>query len=795
MPADPPWPDGLTAGEVLERIRRESRDEYEKGRWFENLFKRLILDTPHFEVEQAWRWSDWPDRELHTKLPAKDLGIDLVAVQNDGSLIAIQAKCYDETHTVQKGDIDSFLSASAESAFDGRWGVATSRLGRTAEDYINLLEKTPRLIDFHEYDNVPITEHQFKHETRITTELQQKAIDAVVKGLSNKDRGQLIMACGTGKTYVSLCATKQLVPDGGSILFAAPSIALVSQARREWLTYTKRPLSGLVVCSDGGTGGRNENEDMRVSDLVCRVTTDPEAIAEHMRQDSTRVVFCTYQSLDKVCEAQSSHGAPEFDIAVADEAHRTTGVETAGWSQTIHDNDALRSKKRLYMTATQRLYTTQSKRAATKRGYVVSDMDDYKKFGTVLHRLSFKEAVDAGLLSDYRIIIMCARSDQDVHDLYTLITNDGREHALSHEDVTRLLGTAMAVNGVVHGRHGESGGTAKQLPKVLGFSNSIKRSKEFTELLNLPKLRSVVERRAKVGGISVNAQHDVRHLDGHSGSIERGAALRDLENARADYPRMLCNVRLFTEGVDVPSLDAVAFLDPRDSKVDVVQAVGRVMRKAEGKEFGYIIIPVLLEPGENVVESLERNPDGWKATGQVLRALQSHDSRLPEDPLQFMLTYDSQLGATGVNLVIEDIRDIADFQDVSETFYAKIVGTSGIYKPGEAIADEIKYVAGLTANTFIEAGVEHMLAEALGLKIDAEEFTGAYVCKIAALLVTNACLMHRRLQEHMPELATLNSVGGQDDPATALKAASMALVASAMNAGSGKSSTSRVRFR
>ncbi len=761
------WPEASTAGEVLERIRNESSNDSEKGRWFENLFLRLIRDTPEFDVNAAYRWRDWPDRERLTRLPADDRGIDLIAVQNDGSIIAIQCKCYDESHTVQKSDIDSFLSASAESAFDERWVVSTSSLGRTAKEYINQLEKMPRLVNFHQYDDKPISDHQFKHDGRKFFELQQNAIDAVVDGLSTKDRGQLVMACGTGKTYVSLRAAERLVPNGGAILFVAPSIALVSQARREWLTHTKRPLNGLVVCSDSGTGG-GDNEDIRVSDLVCKVTTDPSTIAAHMKQDSTRVVFCTYQSLDKICEAQSSWGAPEFDVTIADEAHRTTGVETGGWSQTIHDDKKMLSKKRLYMTATQRLYTAQSKRAVIKKGYVVSDMDDYEKFGTVLHRLSFKDAVEAKMLSNYKIIIMCARNDLDVHNLYTLITSDDKEHALNYEDVTRLLGTAMAINGVVYG---ESNDHIKQLPKVLGFSNSIKRSKAFTALLNLPELHSVVERRAKADGISLNVQHTVEHRDGNSGSIERGRALRDLENADSNSPRMLCNVKLFTEGVDVPSLDAVAFLDPRDSQVDVVQAVGRVMRKAEGKEHGYIIVPVLLEPGENVVESLESNPDGWKALGQVLRALQSHDGRLSEDPLQFLLTYDMQPGAADESPTIEGIRDVADFQEASETFYAKVVGNSGIYKPGEAVADDITYVVGLTANALLEAGAGDVLAETLGLKIGAKEFTGIYVCKIAALLITNACLMHRRLQEHIDGLTTLNSIGGLEDPVAALETA------------------------
>ena len=364
------WPDTSTAGEILERIRQKSRDELEKGESFEKLFRLLILQLPQFEVNEAYRWKRWPDRERLTNLPLADSGIDMVARLYDGSLVAIQCKCYDEEYQVDRHDIDSFLAASGPP-FGSRWVVATCKWGRNAEKIIHAVEPQVRQIDFHKYDKTRISEGKVEPEKREPNPQQVKAIESVANHLSNDDRGQLIMACGTGKTYTALRIAERMVPDGGRMLFLAPSIALVSQARQEWLKYKTRPLRGLVVCSDRTSGGRGESEDIHVSELECPVTTNPEEIASKLNgMDGTGVVFCTYQSLENVSKAQLNHGAPDFDLIIADEAHRTTGIERQTGFHMVHQNDSLRGKKRLYMTATQRIYTVKS-RARCNQGDIM----------------------------------------------------------------------------------------------------------------------------------------------------------------------------------------------------------------------------------------------------------------------------------------------------------------------------------------------------------------------------------------------------------------------------------------
>ena len=320
-----------TAGEVLARIRRESRDESEKGRWFEQLFMRLALQEPELEISDIHRWSEWPDRTRLTALDGRDIGIDLVAERSDSSLIAVQCKCYDEEHRIGKRDVDSFLAASqlshdGELVFSHRWVVSTCRWGPLAQREIDRLQPGVSQIDFREYLNRIIEEKDAARPVRLLLPRQQEAVDAVVDGFTNHDRGRLVMACGTGKTFTALRIADRTVENGGRILFAAPTIALVSQARREWLRHTTRPLDSLVVCSDPSAGGRGE--DIRRSELECPVTTDPASIASFLKKPgNTRAVFGTYHSLGRVTEAQTRHGAPAFDLAIADEAHRTTGVD------------------------------------------------------------------------------------------------------------------------------------------------------------------------------------------------------------------------------------------------------------------------------------------------------------------------------------------------------------------------------------------------------------------------------------------------------------------------------------
>ena len=775
-----------SAGQILERIREESRDQSEKGRWFEQLFMRVAIEQPEFEVTDIWRWAEWPQREELTGLDGRDIGIDLVARRTSGDWVAIQCKCYDEKHVVTKGDVDTFLGASQQALFRLRWIVATSRWGPNAEKAILHAQPQVTQLDFNQYLDIQIEEAVAARPVQQPWELQKDALEDTVAGLRNHDRGRLVMACGTGKTFVSLRVAEELVEDGGSILFCAPTIALVSQARREWLRHTTRGLHCVVVCSDVYAGGRNENEDMRISELECPVTTDPEEIAKALRRDGTTgVVFCTYHSLGRVSEAQEHDGARPFDLAIADEAHRTTGALVERRSrgrrevdfQEFHDEGRLLARKRLYMTATPRIYTERSKRRLESKGVDVIDMADYDVYGPELHRLPFAKAVDHGMLSDYRVIVLGVSGASVTpglrRRLEALDKSQDSKKAPTTNEMTRVLGVSLAVNGVTEGTELEQPG---KLQRTMAFANSIKRSQWYAaSLMESEVLRSTTRRMHDGRAMKVVANH----LDASASALQRNRELRALAHAdREGECRVLCNVKLFTEGVDVPQLDAVAFLDPRDSQVDVVQAVGRVMRKAEGKRFGYIIIPVIVEPGKDVAEALQKGSEGYHTVGRVLRALQAHDGRLAESPATFVKVYEDTnqpprapkdgTGSSDAGAIQHGL----DLKEAERGIYAHVAAASGLGKPGALVADEIADRVRAASLAFQSEELEDALAKGLGLT--PEDDGGAKgVCTIAALLLCNACMLHRRLRDEpgMELIVRLDKVSGARDPRDLLVAA------------------------
>ena len=496
------------------------------------------------------------------------------------------------------------------------------------------------------------------------------------------------------------------------------------------------------------------------------------------------MVFCTYHSLRRVTEAQADHGAPEFDLAIADEAHRTTGAlrgirgsnDTSRVDfQEFHDDERLHARKRLYMTATPRIYTGRSKSRLASKGIDVIDMGDHHVYGPQFHLLPFAKAVEHRVLSDYRVIVLGVSQASVTpglrRRLEALGTSTSRKKAPTTNDMTRVLGVSLAVNGVTEGTSLEQPG---KLPRTLAFANTILRSKWYAAALMESEVLRATTRRMRDGrAMKVVA----RHLDGSASALQRNQELRALAHADLDGEcRVVCNVKLFTEGVDVPQLDAVAFLDPRDSQVDVVQAVGRVMRKAPGKRFGYIIIPVIVEPGRDVAAALERGTEGYRTVGRVPRALQAHDGRLAESPATFIRIYEppstppgDPTGGTARETGGGHIQRQLDLKEAEQGIYAHVVAASGLGKPGQLVAEEIADAVRHASAVLQEEGLEEPLAAALELV--PEEGGGAKgICTIAALMICNACLLQRRLRDEpqMKTILRLDKVAGASNPAEVL---------------------------
>ncbi|WP_409332028.1 DEAD/DEAH box helicase [Trujillonella humicola] len=623
----------------MDQLREDALDERDKGSKFEQLIRAYLTTDPEWTARfsNVWMWSEWPGREGRP-----DTGIDLVAANaDDGGLTAIQCKFYGPGRTVAKADIDSFVSASASQQFTKRI-VFDTAAGWSANAEETLTGGVAQRVDIGYLADAAIDWSQFSWATpqivvptgkKALRPHQQKALDDVRAGLAEHDRGQLVMACGTGKTFTSLRIAEELVGAGGTVLFLVPSIQLLSQSLREWMANAEVDIRALAVCSDVRVGRRapSDDADQLPIDLTEPASTDPQTLLARFEQgthaaERMRVVFSTYQSIDVVIRAQEL-GLPGFDLVICDEAHRTTGVTVADKDESafvrVHDADALKATKRLYMTATPRVFGDEVKRKATDADAVLADMGDAEVFGPELHRLGFGQAVEADLLTDYKVLVLAVDEKYVAENFQQAMANSGE---IQLDQAAKLIGcwNGLAKNfgpGATDG-DASAAGTAPMRTAV-AFAQHIKASKAaataFPDLADRAQIDAPDDRpRLRV---------QAAHVDGTMGVHERNTHLAWLkESPPAGVCRVLTNARCLSEGVDVPALDAVLFLTPRGSQVDVVQSVGRVMRKSPGKELGYIVLPVVVPAGIAPEEALRDN-ERYKVVWQVLQALRSHDDR------------------------------------------------------------------------------------------------------------------------------------------------------------------------
>lgn len=624
---------------ILDALFNESTSTTDKGTRFERFVQSFLQKDPTWsdQFEQVWMWEDWPERRGH------DLGIDLVARRRDGGLTAIQCKFYDPSRSLQKANIDSFLSDSGRGGFTERIIVSTTpHWGRNAEEAIRGQSIPVRRLGLDDFENSRVDWSTIDPSTPQNFELsgaaeprpyQRTAIQDVIDGFTTHDRGRLIMACGTGKTFTSLRLAEQMVGQAGSVLFLVPSIALLSQALREWYNNAAEPgITAMAVCSDAkASKTRAKNEDtaeMSVVDLALPATTDPAKLAERMRDarrngSGMRVVFATYQSIDVVAQAQKIADLDPFDLIICDEAHRTTGATLAGAEESafmrVHDADYLQATKRLYMTATPRIYDDASKAKAGRAQAVLASMDDEDTFGPEFHRLGFGDAVSLGMLTDYKVLILTVEESMTSQAMRESLAKD---YELDIDDAARLIGCWNGLAKRGDAEH-DFGVDPSPMRRAVAFAKNIKASKAVAE--EFTGIVTAYQELAEPEGDLLDVQ--VEHVDGSMNAMVRAEKLDWLkEDTGENVCRVLSNARCLSEGVDVPSLDAVMFLNPRRSVVDVVQSVGRVMRLAPGKKYGYIILPVVIPAGVEPEQALDRNKS-FDVVWEVLQALRAHDER------------------------------------------------------------------------------------------------------------------------------------------------------------------------
>ena len=622
---------------TLDHLRSLSDSEAKKGRLFERLMKKFFAADPLYKERFAdvWLWSEWADRR--SDFDGTDIGIDLVAEERDGDFCAIQCKFYSESTRISKAHLDSFISASARKPFVSRIVVDTGgEWGPNAKRTINNLEPAcavlrfgdlaDRSIDWPDLASGAPEDLSLEGEPFKLRPHQRDALEAVSKGFEAGDRGKLIMACGTGKTFAALRIAETIAGAGGRALYLVPSISLFVQSMREWATQKSMPHRYVGICSDTRAG--KNDEDSSLQELEIPVTTDPEAISKALQEphgDALTVVFCTYHSI-RLAEQAQDEGAPAFDLVLCDEAHRTTGIDRPDDKTSpfvlVHDAESIRARKRLYMTATPRLYTEATKTKAADHAVEVFSMDDVDTYGPEFYRLPFSRAVEQNLLSDYKVVVLAMSEERVDGAVQRHLKDDDSDSEINITDAAKIVGCWRALQNPENDSSGN--GHTFRLRRAIAFTNTIVASrrleKYWDDLVGQAIDLLPEDQRANA------FRCETRHVDGQHHALDRKARIEWLKGTTPGSCRILSNARCLSEGIDVPALDAVLFMSPRNSHVDIVQGVGRAMRKAAGKEYGYIVLPIAVPAGTDPATILNDNKRFAGVWG-VLRALRSHDDR------------------------------------------------------------------------------------------------------------------------------------------------------------------------
>ena len=653
---------------LLTRYASTTQTQRDKGTAFERLMIAYLQNEPLYKEQyaQVLPYAAWAEQYREKLgLPNKtDTGIDLVAITHTGEFHAVQCKNFSAEHTVQKSDIDSFFTASGKKYFSYRLIITTTdKWSKNADNALADQQPPVAKITLHDLESSLIDWTQFDIEAPVVLKSkkslrkhQQEALKRVRNGFaSGEERGKLIMACGTGKTFTSLRIAEDLAGKGLRVLFLVPSLSLLSQTLREWTQDSEIPLINFAVCSDSDVGKHGKVDDDRVfvrpSDLQFPATTHAKslanAVAVHERHNggaAMTVVYSTYHSIDVIHQAQAQYGLPEFDLIICDEAHRTTGATFDGEDESafvrIHDADYIKGAKRLYMTATPRIYGDTAKQT---EGVVLYSMDDEAHYGKAFYVLTFSQAVSDGLLVDYKVIVLAIEESHIQRRIQNLLTDGNNE--LKVDDAAKIVGCWKALS--KYGLTGDEGALYEPMRRAVAFCQVIEKeykgskhkvsSKLIAEMFgevvreyqNAERAALLAENPDLILPPSLAMRCEAEHVDGGMNAGEKEGKLQWLK-AQEGLPentcRILSNVRCLSEGVDVPALDAVLFLTPRNSQVDVVQSVGRVMRRAEGKKQGYVILPVVIPAGVEPEDALDKN-ENYRVVWQVLNALRAHDDR------------------------------------------------------------------------------------------------------------------------------------------------------------------------
>ncbi|WP_349774018.1 DEAD/DEAH box helicase family protein [Fictibacillus phosphorivorans] len=710
---------------LIKEIDAKKHEQRNRGTLFELLVSAYLEKEPMYArlFDKVWKLNEVPT-EYH--IPKRDTGVDLVARKREtGELVAIQCKYYSKDTVIRKEHIDSFLNEVGKNYYsEGIIITTTDKWSNNADDALKFRNKTIVRISLSDLQESKIDWSAYSFNNPRNVKLQDKktprphqipAIESVIDGFKNTDRGKLIMAPGTGKTYTSMAIAEKMAAEKNNVfrvLYLVPSIQLLSQTLRSWNADTNFNIDSIAVCSDRKVTkekGNNELEDIAAADLGYPATTNFQKLLDYQiqiensdLQGNFLTVFSTYQSIDVVVEAQKN-GFYHFDLIICDEAHRTTGAtengEEASAFTKVHSNNNIKATKRLYQTATPRVYGEDAKKKAEEKSVLIADMSDTEIYGEEFYRIGFGDAIRKNILTDYKVMVLAVDEEVIARRFQQMLA---RESELEFDDVTKIIG---CWNGLVKRKSHSDETLGEPMKRAIAFTGTINDSKLITNMFS-----KVVDEYIN----DVNDQTDIfsieiEHADGSMNALQKNEKISWL---KADVPdltcRILSNARFLTEGVDVPDLDAVMFLKPRKSKIDIAQAVGRVMRKVSGKDYGYVILPIGIPAGVDPNTVLDNN-EKYRVVWEVLNALRSLDERFDAtiNKLELNKKKPDQIQVIGVGdapedgLVIPEPQDKQltwsltdeDWSELERAIYGKIVRKVGNVRYWEQWSEDVAEIA------------------------------------------------------------------------------------------------------
>jgi predicted helicase len=653
----------------LENRLIEIESENERGKAFED-FVYLFLDLKRdlYNIEELYQENEIPTKyRRKLNLESTDYGVDGLIVSRDGDLYAYQVKFRsDRNDTPSHRELSKFYTEGSKSSqlyvITNAYDIASSIKKKEKIHFLSSEQFDDLEEDFFERLHSRVEGEKTERTLYDPYDFQEEIINDVVDGFKQNDRGKLIAACGTGKTLMSLWISERL--DTDTVLFVAPSLALVRQTIDEWTSQAseEQKFDYLAVCSDSSVDAGEDHWELPIEDVDIPVSTDQNEVNEFIEKDHNykKVVFSTYHSLDRVMDAIDDSDDFSFDLTIFDEAHRTAGTSKSDMFSLGLSNDNIPSKRRLFMTATERLVTPQAKSyVENNTENTVFSMDDKDRYGDIFAKLNFGKAIEKGVISDYEIVTSFVKEEE----LFDYLSEESHVKTII-EDQEVAVDSEILYKQLVMAKSYEN----LSISKVFSFHNLIKSSKAFSKGSGNEKvsLNSIVNEIT-----DINEGIFAEHIDGSMRSSKRRRIFDEFEDANLG---LISNARCLTEGVDVPKVDCTYFADPKQSIIDIVQASGRALRKTKDdkEDKAYLLIPVLIPEGTDPEEIPEKAD--LDQLFNVIQAMRDQDDRIEEWVNEVNWGQATASGGSSNNGPVINIPDYPDIdvQELKDSIELKI---------------------------------------------------------------------------------------------------------------------------